>query len=289
LVSFSNVVRLLTLLLAFLMNSLKAPVQTLVKTLNLGTLSLGKCRIDAGESAGLTRMFTLKKTGMDYVGQVRVRPREPAVRVEVFNENYFEEFDQAESSVLDHIARKVLKQISNDKDLPETVQTLIHEYFEEQESKDEEEILIENMTLGSADERDLDKIFESLNHEYFNNRIQARIMWGRDVKSHNKSGFRYGSYDEGKKLIRVHPRLKQDFVPPCVLALTVYHEMCHQFAPSYKKNGTWQSHHPEFKKKEREFKEFKDARNWEKHNWHRLLLPANDPLEKEAESSKATA
>ena len=54
-------------------------------------------------------------------------------------------------------------------------------------------------------------------------------------------------------------------------------------APSYKKNGAWQSHHPEFKKKEREFKDFKDARSWEKHNWHRLLLPSTEQpaLEKE--------
>ena len=57
--------------------------------------------------------------------------------------------------------------------------------------------------------------------------------------------------DEFKKVIRVHPRLKQDFVPVHVLELTIYHEMCHQFAPSYKKNGSWQSHHPEFKKKEK--------------------------------------
>jgi hypothetical protein len=264
------------------MNSLKVPVQTLVKTLALGTLSLGKCRMDAGETAGLTRMFTLKKTGMDYVGQVRVRPGDPAVRIEVFNESYFEEFDQTQNAVLDNLAGKVLKQVSKDKALPETVRTLIQEYFEEQESKEEEGL--EEKALETVNERDLDKIFERLNQEYFNNRIQATIRWGRDVKSHNKSGFRYGSYDEGKKLIRIHPRLKQDFVPQCVLELTVYHEMCHQFAPSYKKNGIWQSHHAEFKKKEREFINFKDARNWEKHNWHRLLLPSSEPQAVEADS-----
>ena len=271
--------------MACLMNSLNVPVQNLVKTLTLGTLSLGKCRVDVGESAGLTRMFTLKKSGMDYVGQVRVRPGDPAVRIEVFNESYFEEFDQPESAVLDNLARKVLKQVTKDKDLPEGVKTLIGEYFEEQEMKeDEEESIVE-----LVDERDLGKIFERLNQEYFNNRIQAEIRWGRDVKSHNKSGFRYGSYDEGKKLIRVHPRLKQDFVPQCVLKLTVYHEMCHQFAPSYKRNGTWQSHHPEFKKKEREFKDFKDARNWEKHNWHRLLLPSTDTAKSEENGAQQVA
>ncbi len=254
-----------------LMNVLQVPVQTLFKTLGLGTISLGKFRMDAGE--GFTRMFTIKKTGMDFVGQVRVRPGSPAVRIEVFNESYFEEFEQPELAVLDSLARKVLGQVSKDKELPETASSLIQEYFEELESIQEEEI------SETRCERDLDKIYECLNKEYFDNRVKAKIVWGRDVKSRNKSGFRYGSYDENKKLIRIHPRLKQDFVPLNVLELTVYHEMCHQFVPSYKKNGTWQSHHPEFKKKEREYKEFKEARNWEKHNWHRLLLPSSEHAE----------
>ena len=260
--------------MACLMNSLKVPVQTLVKTLNFGTLSLGKCRLDAGDPAALSRMFTLKKNGMDYVGQVRVRPGSPAVRIEVFNESYFEEFDQSEAAVLSNLTTKVLGRLLKDKELPEAVKNPILEYIEDQEPVSEEEIV-----PIAVDERDLDKIFERLNQEYFDDKVQAKIMWGRDVKSRNKSGFRYGSYDEGKKLIRIHPRLKQDFVPQCVLELTVYHEMCHQFVPSYKKNGTWQSHHPEFKRKEREFKDFKDARNWEKHNWHRLLLPSEENAE----------
>ena len=260
--------------MACLMNSLKVPVQTLVKTLNFGTLSLGKCRLDAGDPAALSRMFTLKKNGMDYVGQVRVRPGSPAVRIEVFNESYFEDFDQSEAAVLSNLTTKVLGRLLKDKKLLEAVKTPILEYIEDQEPVSEEEIV-----PIAVDERDLDKIFERLNQEYFDDKVQAKIIWGRDVKSRNKSGFRYGSYDEGKKLIRIHPRLKQDFVPQCVLELTVYHEMCHQFVPSYKKNGTWQSHHPEFKRKEREFKGFKDARNWEKHNWHRLLLPSEENAE----------
>jgi len=260
--------------MACLMNSLKVPVQTLVKTLNFGTLSLGKCRLDAGDPAALSRMFTLKKNGMDYVGQVRVRPGSPAVRIEVFNESYFEDFDQSEAAVLSNLTTKVLGRLLKDKKLPEAVNTPILEYIEDQEPVSEEEIV-----PIAVDERDLDRIYERLNQEYFDDKVQAKIMWGRDVKSRNKSGFRYGSYDEGKKLIRIHPRLKQDFVPQCVLELTVYHEMCHQFVPSYKKNGTWQSHHPEFKRKEREFKGFKDARNWEKHNWHRLLLPSEENAE----------
>jgi len=255
------------------MNALKRPVQTLFKTLSLGTLSLGKYRMDAGESSGFTRMFTIKKNGMDFVAQIRVRPGNPAVKLEIFNDSYFDEFEQPEAAVLDGLARKVLAQVSKDNALPEGALSLIQEYLEELDSS---EVEVADETYA---ERDLDAIFARFNNEYFDNRIQAKIMWGRDVKSRNKSGFRYGSYDEGKKLIRIHPRLKQDFVPLSVLELTVYHEMCHQFAPSFKKNGTWQSHHPEFKKKEREYKNFKEARHWEKHNWHRLLLPSSEHAE----------
>ena len=163
--------------MACLMNLLKVPVQTLVKTLNLGTLSLGKCRLDAGDPAALSRMFTLKKNGMDYVGQVRVRPGSPAVRIEVFNESYFEEFDQSEAAVLDNLAEKVLGRLLKDKELPEAVKTPILEYIEDQEPVSEEEIV-----PIAVDERDLDEIFERMNQEYLNDKVQAKIMWGRDVK-----------------------------------------------------------------------------------------------------------
>ena len=261
--------------MARLMNSFKVPVQTLVKTLNLGILSLGKCRMDAGDSAALTRMYTLKKNGMDYVGQVRVRNGSPSVHIEVFNESYFEQFEQPEEAVRETLAEKVLGRLLKDKELPEEAKAIIREHVECKKPLSEKKATV----LITGDDRDLDKIFERFNEEYFSNQIQAKIIWGRDIKSRNKSGFRYGSYDEGKKIIRIHPRLRQDFVPLCVLELTVYHEMCHQYAPSFKKNGTWQSHHPEFKKKEREYKDFKEARKWEKHNWHRLLLPSEENVE----------
>ena len=138
------------------MNSLKVPVQTLVKNLNFGTLSLGKCRMEAGEPAGLTRMFTLKKSGMEYVGQVRVRSGNPTVQIEVFNENYFNEFDQPKSSVLENLAQKVLKFVAKDKELPETLIALIREYFAERKSSEKENA--EVRTKEIVGNRDLDKI-----------------------------------------------------------------------------------------------------------------------------------
>jgi hypothetical protein len=257
------------------MNQTQIPVQNLLKTFSLGTLSLGTNRNGTQES--LTRMFILKKNGIEYVGQLRVSSDAPIVKIEVFNENYFDEFEQPQSAVLENLTQKVLSKVKKENETPESVKELIKDFIEGQELEDIESGFFE--PLLPEEGRDIDAMFDRLNREYFEDKIKATVKWGRDVKTQNKSGFRYGSYDENKKLIRLHPRLKQEFVPIYVLELTLYHEMCHQFTPPYKKNGSWQSHHPEFKRKEKEYQNFKDARNWEKNNWHKLLLPANEDSE----------
>ena len=254
------------------MNQPQIPVQNLLKSLSLGTLSLGASRKEAQDN--LVRMFTLKKNGMEYVGQLRISPEEPIVKIEVFNKNYFEDFEQPQSKVLENLTQKVLDKVKKESEVSDSIKAFIKDFNELQELESNQTEISEQI-LEEGD-RDINSIFDRLNDEYFNGKIKATVKWGRDVKTKNKTGFRYGSYDEFKKVIRVHPRLKQDFVPVHVLELTIYHEMCHQFAPSYKKNGSWQSHHPEFKKKEKEYKNFKEARNWEKNNWHKLLLPANE-------------
>ena len=81
------------------MNQPQIPVQNLLKSLSLGTLSLGASRKEAQDN--LVRMFTLKKNGMEYVGQLRISPEEPIVKIEVFNKNYFEDFKQPQSTVLE--------------------------------------------------------------------------------------------------------------------------------------------------------------------------------------------
>ena len=258
--------------MAPLMNQAQIPVQNLLKSLSLGTLSLGTSRKEAQDN--LVRMFTLKKNGMEYVGQLRISPEEPIVKIEVFNKNYFEDFEQPQSKVLENLTQKVLDKVKKESEVSDSIKAFIKDFNELQELESNQTEISEQILEEGG--RDINAIFDRLNDEYFNGKIKATVKWGRDVKTKNKTGFRYGSYDENKKLIRVHPRLKQDFVPVHVLELTIYHEMCHQFAPSYKKNGSWQSHHPEFKKKEKEYKNFKEARNWEKNNWHKLLLPANE-------------
>jgi len=102
-----------------------------------------------------------------------------------------------------------------------------------------------------------------------------RRIVDKKVNKKNLTSFRFGSYDPEKKLIRIHPRLQQYFVPLSVLELTVYHEMCHQWAPMKRKKGMWVAHHPQFKRKEREYCFYDEALSWEKKNWKKLMGPTS--------------
>jgi predicted SprT family Zn-dependent metalloprotease len=133
---------------------------------------------------------------------------------------------------------------------------------------------LELVEVPPVDERDLQAIYDRLNQEYFNGKVEAQVEWGKNIKIPNRRSFSFGSYDSKNKLIRVHPRLKQDFVPVSVLELTVHHEMCHQAAPPVRRNGQWQMHHKDFKAKEKEYLHYREAMQWEKKHWIKLMAPA---------------
>ena len=181
------------------MNQPQIPVQNLLKSLSLGTLSLGASRKEAQDN--LVRMFTLKKNGMEYVGQLRISPEDPIVKIEVFNKNYFEDFEQPQSKVLENLTQKVLDKVKKESEVSDSIKAFIKSFNELQELESNQTEISEQI-LEEGD-RDINSIFDRLNDEYFNGKIKATVKWGRDVKTKNKTGFRYGSYDENKKLIRV--------------------------------------------------------------------------------------
>jgi hypothetical protein len=62
--------------------------------------------------------------------------------------------------------------------------------------------------------------------------------------------------------------------PEMVLELTVFHEMCHQAMPPVRRNGQWQTHHKDFKAKEKEYRHYREAIRWEKKHWIKLMAPS---------------
>ncbi len=274
------------------------------KNFQQGELSFGQGMEKTHPAAVFTRVFRCRKKGFDYLGQVQIHQEGPRFQVEIFNDNYFSHFEGGKEAVLDSIKTVVLNRLMKVGGLPSRYKTLILSFLEvkvhppvETFPPQGEELfkgiksphpsLLPKGEKGlssspvlevrrEANGFDLQEIFDRLNAEYFENKIQAGVGWGRDSKKKNRSAFRFGSYDRAKRLIRIHPRLNQSFVPFSVVELTVYHEMCHQWAPSVKRNGVWRDHHPEFKNKEKEYRFYQEARSWEKQNWKVFLIPISE-------------
>ncbi|MBT7522218.1 MAG: hypothetical protein HN646_08090, partial [Nitrospina sp.] len=192
------------------------------------------------------------------------------VKVEVFNKNYFNYFNVSLSNVTLALEKILFTKLLLEKSIPEILRETAFSLLKNNEVEREQP---PNLDLIKDHKVNLEEIFDKLNTKYFKSEIKATIKWGKKVNKKNLTSFRFGSYDPKKKLIRIHPRLQQDFVPISVLELTVYHEMCHQWAPMKRERGMWIAHHPQFKEKEREYSFYNEARSWEKDNWKKLMRP----------------
>lgn len=240
------------------------------QTVKPGQVVLGEGRFSGADAYRV--LFRVKKAGFEFLGQVNVGLGEEGVRLEMFNANYFERFDCEAEQVTAALERVVLNALLGRDSLNDRFRDVIHTQLEESILQPlvppaEEE-------APEEDPRDLNAILDRLNREYFGGEVEVSIEWGKDTKISNRRSFRFGSYDSKKKLIRIHPRLRQEFVPVCVLELTVFHEMCHQAVPPVRRNGQWNSHSKEFKRKEKEYKHYREAVQWEKKHWVKLLAPS---------------
>jgi hypothetical protein len=239
------------------------------KTIHTGTLSLGKGKnLDENSYAML---FRIRKNSMDFMGQIALMLEEESPRLEIFNEAYLQQFDLPSFVIQEALQNRILKAVSGDKIVPETFRNLAADFLKNKS------LPIKKAEPGLRDANvaiDLKQIFDQLNREYFEGKIEAKVVWGRDSKTPNKREFHFGSYDDRKKVIRIHPRLKQSFVPMSVIELTVYHEMCHQWKPPVRKRSQWRTHHQGFKEKEQEYRLYQEAKAWEKEHWKQLLKPA---------------
>ena len=218
-----------------------------------------------------SRLFRCRKNKFDFIGQIKIDLQEIAANVEVFNANYFNCFDAPLKDVTLVLENTLFAKLLSEKNLPERLREAILSLLNKKDAKKKSSAL----DFINGRKVNLKEIFDKLNTEYFESKIKASIEWGKKVNKKNLTSFRFGSYDPEKKLIRIHPRLQQYFVPLSVLELTVYHEMCHQWAPMKRKRGLWVAHHPQFKEKEREYRFYDEALSWEKENWKKLMGPTS--------------
>jgi hypothetical protein len=126
--------------------------------------------------------------------------------------------------------------------------------------------------IAKGKHHDLLKLFGEMNDRYFDGEVNALITWGKrpTTKSARKT-IKLGSYSAVDRMIRVHPALDQKWVPRYFVAYIVYHEMLHHVIPGSRGLGRVNLHPPEFKERERQFRQFERVLEWEKRRVGRLL------------------
>ena len=138
--------------------------------------------------------------------------------------------------------------------------------------------------LARGKHHDLLTIFDDLNERYFGNQVQAVITWGQRAgkpgarTGARRSTIKLGSYDAIDRLIRVNVSLDRTWVPRYFVAFVVYHEMLHHVIPARNARdgsgdllGRRILHPPEFRERERRFRNYERAITWERRFLGRLL------------------
>ena len=239
----------------------------------IGTVVFGPDRETRENLKTYSRLFKCRKNGFDFMGQIKIDFQDLKLDMEVFNQSYFECFDVCKEEVGLTLEKKLLSKLLSGRGLSEKFKETVQNFVDRGGVKNSSNLEPKISINGKID---LQEMFNRLNTDYFEGKINADIEWGKKVNKKNLTSFRFGSYDPEKKLIRIHPRLQQDFVPRSVLELTMYHEMCHQWAPMKRKKGMWVAHHPQFKEKEKKYCFYEEARAWEKANWKKLMRPVSE-------------
>lgn len=118
---------------------------------------------------------------------------------------------------------------------------------------------------------DLQSLFDRLNAEHFEGRIEARIGWGPVRGGRRRRTVKTGVYVQDARLIRIHPTLDRPEVPEFYVAAVVFHEMLHQAVPAREVAGRRIVHGSEFRRRERAYPGFARAKAWEERNLSLLL------------------
>lgn len=118
----------------------------------------------------------------------------------------------------------------------------------------------------------LKHIYDNLNQEYFNSKLNLHITWFGKHQQRNRSRITFGLYHDPLKLIKIHRLLDSPIFPDYVLGFVVYHEMVHAKCPAYvNEKGFNQIHNKEFKEQELQFRHYDLAQKWIKDHQKNLF------------------
>lgn len=111
------------------------------------------------------------------------------------------------------------------------------------------------------------RIYNALNREYFNDKLNLHITWFGKPMQKGGSRVTFGLYYDHIRLIKVNRLLDSPSFPDYFVSYVVYHEMVHHVCPSYfDGKGQHHIHSKEFKAREVKFEHYDLAQTWIKEN-----------------------
>jgi hypothetical protein len=121
---------------------------------------------------------------------------------------------------------------------------------------------------------DLARVHADLSERYFGGSVaDVPIVWGRRTRprGHKRLAIKLGSYSAVERLVRIHPTLDAAWVPRYFAAYIAYHELLHHVIPAVRVGGRALLHSPEFLRRERDYRHYERALEWERKHLDRLL------------------
>jgi len=113
----------------------------------------------------------------------------------------------------------------------------------------------------------LEKIFERLNDGYFEGSLERpNLRW-----SARRNYRRLGSYDAKRHRLTISRIFDHPDIPELVVENIVYHEMLHIVHPIKQNNGRRIIHGSDFKKDEKHFSHYREAKEWLKSEFPKFL------------------
>lgn len=109
----------------------------------------------------------------------------------------------------------------------------------------------------------LQHLYENINSEYFDNKLNLFITWFGRPNQKNRSRVTFGLYHDPMKLIKINRLLDSPTFPDYLVSYVIYHEMLHCICPSYyDARGIHRVHSKEFKERELLYKYYDLAQDW---------------------------
>jgi hypothetical protein len=117
-------------------------------------------------------------------------------------------------------------------------------------------------TTGST--YDLQEVFQSINHRYFNNSVHSIVRWGAHASLTSYQTFRRDREGNRVSLITIAGVYDHPAVPRFAIEGVVFHEALHVVVPCITRGGRRVVHGAEFKRAERAYPGFELWRKWER-------------------------